>query len=631
MNWDYKKSKKLYKIDKWGNSYYNINEQGFLEAIIGRQKTAINLYELILNLRKKGLNAPVIIRFPQIIKAQIQKINNFFQKTIKSYQYKGNYQCVYPIKVNQERHIIESVLKYGEDFNVGLECGSKSELLIALAFSTPQSGPIICNGFKDEDYIKTILLSQKIGLNIIIVIDRMEELDILLKLSKELEIKPQVGLRIKLDTTGSGKWVDSSGTQSKFGLTSSEIVLSIEKLKKENLLDQLIMIHFHIGSQINSIQFIKNAIREGAYFFTQIYEMGAKNMKIIDVGGGLGVDYDGSSGVTYSSINYTVQEYVNDVVCVIQDICNEKNIPHPDIISESGRFLVAHSSLLIFEILGQNKISKNTFNNKISNKDSKIVQDLYEIYENLTDENINESYNDLISLKHDTLQLFSYGKLTLSQRAKAEDIFWSTATAISEKTKDKPEHVEIFNALIEQIPSTYYGNFSVFQSLPDSWALRQTFPILPIQNLQKEPNCLATIVDLTCDSDGKINTFIDSETEEVNKFLNVHELTEKPYFIGTFLIGAYQEILGDIHNLFGDTNMVEVESENQTYKVISQLEGDSTYTLLDYLEYKPEDLVEKIRKKAENSISQNSLSNEEAQAILKYYKKMLLSYTYLKK
>lgn len=629
MEWNIKKSKRLYGVKYWGSGYYSIGENGNVYISPSKDsKRGLDLFHLIHDLKERGIAAPFVLRFPEIIKSQIKTLHRSFQKSIKQYGYTGSYKGVYPIKVNQEKHIVEEILRHGESFEIGLECGSKTELLIALALSHPRRGPIICNGFKDKTLIETALLSKKLGLNIIIVIDRIEELDLVIEISEKIHVQPKLGIRVKLDSTGTGHWSGSSGKKSKFGLTPEEIIFCIKKLKKKNMLKYLKMLHFHMGSQITSIQSIKNAITEGVRFYAEMHSLGTP-LETIDVGGGLGIDYDGS-GQSKSSINYTLQEYANDVVSIIQSICNEKNIPDPEIISESGRFMVAHSSVLIFEILNHDSLTKNSLDYTSSRKDSPIVKNLFEIYNTLDEENLNEHFNDLMGVKKDILQLFSYGSLSLEQRAKAESIFFSTASKIMNLAEKNEEYEDIFQTIKKELTDTYFANFSVFQSLPDSWALRQTFPVMPIQNLDKNPDKRVIIADLTCDSDGKISQFMDNDAGEFQDFIPLHDTQGKSYYVGTFLIGAYQEILGDLHNLFGDTNIVQIKTDsNNRYEIVHQIEGDNTYEILNYLEYQHDELIEKVRKMSEQAISKNQISKGEGKALVDNYKNVLFSYTYL--
>ena len=628
-DWNNQKSSKLYGVNYWGANYFRTNAAGNLEILPkGKDGPGLDLYNLTQDLQERGIRMPILLRFPDIIKQRIELLASCFARAIEDSKYNGTYRGVYPIKVNQQKHLVEEIVEFGQFHRFGLEAGSKPELLVTLAQMDTPNALIVCNGFKDYEYIEMALISQKLGRNTFIVIDRYSELSMVINASKRLNIRPKIGFRSKLNTPSAGRWAETSGAKSKFGLTPSEIVSGVEVLRAENMLDCLELMHFHIGSQIPSIQSIKAAMKEGARFFTEIYAMGAA-LKYIDVGGGLGVDYDGS-GSSDSSTNYSEQEYANDIVSIVQSICDEKKVPHPDIISESGRALVAHSTALIFDVLGQNEVKIHDFKLPNSDKESRLVQELYEIYKCLNKDNVNEYYNDLIEKKRDTLQLFTYGVLSLEQRAKAEDLFRAIATRMVDIAKTNPELEDIRYALEQELSDTYFCNFSVFQSLPDSWALEQLFPIMPIHRLNEQPDRRAILVDLTCDSDGNITNFIDAESGGVQKYLEVHNLEPgQPYYLGVFLAGAYQEILGDLHNLFGDTDAVHVSVTENGYSIDHVVEGDDVREVLEYVEYHKPDLLERIRKATESSILKGTLSRSEARLLLEHYERGLSSYTYL--
>lgn len=628
--WSIKKSADLYGVNYWGASYFRINEHGNMELKPrGPSGPGLDLYNLTQDLIERGIRLPILLRFPDVLKSRIELLANCFSKAVEEAKYGGAYRGVYPVKVNQQKHLVEEIVEFGQLHNFGLEAGSKPELLIALAHMDTPNALIVCNGFKDLEYIEMALISQKLGRNTIIVVDRFSELQMIITASRRLNIKPKIGFRAKLNTPSAGRWAETSGAKSKFGLTPSEIVRGVETLKAEGLIDCLQLLHFHIGSQIPSIQSIKAAIKEGARFFTEVYAMGA-HLKYIDVGGGLGVDYDGS-GRSDSSTNYSEQEYANDIVSILQSICDEKKVPHPDIISESGRSLVAHSTALVFDVLGHSEVALQDFVLENAEKESRLVQDLYEIYKSLNKDNINEYYNDLIEKKRDTLQLFTYGVLSLGQRAKAEDLFRAIATKIVNIARENNELEDMRYALEQELSDTYYCNFSVFQSLPDSWALEQLFPIVPLHRLNERPERRATLVDLTCDSDGHITSFIDAEAGGVQKYLEVHALEPgKPYYMGVFLTGAYQEILGDLHNLFGDTDAVHVSfTEDGKYTIDHVVEGNDIREVLEYVEYQKPELLERVRKATESGILKGTISRQEARLLLEHYERGLTSYTYL--
>lgn len=629
--WTTEDSAELYGINFWGQPFFKINDSGHVEVRPNEHSDyKVDLFELTEELVERGMRAPLLIRFEDIVDTRIELLNTCFDNAIKECHYKAEYTGVYPIKVNQEKHLVEDIIKIGKKHRLGLECGSKPELLITLALMDTDDAFIVCNGFKDPEYVETALLAQRIGKNIFIVVDRMEEIDFIIDAAKTLNIEPKIGFRGKLNTQGAGKWVESSGARSKFGLTPSEMMKALKKLEKAEMSDCLKLLHFHIGSQIPSIHSIKSTIKEGARMFTELYKL-APSISYIDVGGGLGIDYDGS-GKSDSSTNYSEQEYANDVVSILQSVCDEQEVPHPHIISESGRALVAHSSVLVFDVLGSNPMKTRTVNFEISEKDSRLVKDMYDLWTGVDSTNINEYYNDLIEKKRDILQLFTYGALSLEQRAKAEDLYWATATKIAELTQNMPDFEDLYYELAKDLSDTYFGNFSVFQSLPDSWALDQLFPVLPIHRLQEKPENTAIIVDLTCDSDGKISDFIDTQTGGTQKYLEVHNLKDtEAYYMGVFLTGAYQEILGDMHNLFGDTDTVYIRMHESGYNIEHYVEGDTVTDVLSYVSYTKPELTEKIRQSIEKNIKSGNLSKIEARLLMQHYELGLSGYTYFER
>ena len=627
-SWEITDSEELYQIKNWGSGYFDINAKGNVGVSpSGNSGPSIDLLELVEDLQDRGIRTPILVRFPDIVKSRVKLINDCFSRAISEYGYQGKYQGVYPIKVNQQRHLVKHLMEYGEKYNLGLECGSKPELLVVLAVSKNPHALIIANGFKDIEYLETALLSQKLGRNTIIVIDRFSELEMVIEAAKRLNTKPRIGFRAKIYTKGAGKWQDSAGARSKFGLTPPEIVSGITLLRREGMLDSLELLHFHIGSQISDIQSVKSSMKEGARMFAELWTLGAK-VRYIDVGGGLGVDYDGSHA-SDGSTNYDEQEYANDVVSMIQSICEERNIPHPNIVSESGRALVAHHSVLVFNVLGVNEVAKPTLNFTAEESDNKIIKNLQEIYENLSASNIHEYYHDVVQFKEETLQLFNLGYLSLEQRAKAENLYWAILTKIGKLIRENEEEYSDLLPLIEaELSDTYFCNFSVFQSTPDSWAVGQLFPVMPIHRLSEEPRRRATLVDLTCDSDGKIDKFIQSG--DVKKALEVHyHQPNSPYYLGIFLIGAYQEILGDFHNLFGDPDAVHINITEAGYTVEHVVEGDSVTEVLSYVQYERGELVDSIRRATELGIQRGSITKQEARLLMKHYEEGLAGYTYL--
>ena len=628
--WTTQKSSELYGVDFWGKPYFSINKEGHVQVHPkGDSLSSIDLFETINELKESHARIPILLRFPDIIESQMKKIYGCFRNAIKEQGYRGKYYGVFPIKVNQQRHVVEDIVSSGYKYHFGLEAGSKPELLIALALMDNPEALIICNGFKDKSYIELALISQKAGKNIVLVVERKKELNSILELSKELNVRPKIGFRLKLNIQSDGFWGKSSGYDSKFGLTSSELVSSVNFLKKENFLDCVDLIHFHIGSQIPSIQPIKAAVKETSRILCELTSMGC-SIKYVDVGGGLGVDYDGS-GMAKSSTNYDIQEYANDIVFGIQSICNEKGVDHPHIISESGRYLLAQSSLLIVNILDSNNFNEEE-KITVNEKDHYFIKEIYDIYKNISQVSCNETFNDLVEKRKEMFQLFVHGVLSLEELDQSEKIYWKSIYELKKLVEDNPDYEEIFEVLKQQSIDTYFCNFSVFQSLPDSWALSYIFPVLPIHRLKEEPTRRAQLVDLTCDSDGRISKIVDYKTWNVESHLPVHKLKPNDaYLMGIFLTGAYQEILGDLHNLFGDTDVVHIRVEqNNKYTIEHRVEGDSISEVLDYVEYHRKDLLGKIHKITEASVMRGNISRQEAGFLLEKFENNLSHYTYLK-
>ena len=630
--WSTEKSKELYGVGLWGSNFFDVNDKGNIVVTpSGPTGPSVDLLELTQDLQERGIRVPMLIRFPDITKSRVELLSGCFKKSIEESGYKGAYRGVYPIKVNQQKHLVQELIKFGQGSALGLEAGSKPELLVVLAMMGTADALIICNGFKDQEYIETAILSQKLGRNTIIVVDRMSELPMIIEAAKKFSILPKIGLRAKLHTKGAGKWIDSSGDRSKFGLSALEIVEAVELLRKENMLEALELLHFHIGSQIPSISCVKGSLKEGARFYTELHAMGAR-LKYLDVGGGLGVDYDGS-GSSDSSINYSEQEYANDVISIVQSVCDERGTPHPNIVTECGRALVAHHSVLVFNVLGINELKKSAPSFVATKDDHRVIQDLVYMLEQLNDNNLHEFYHDVVHIKETILQLFTFGVLSLSQRAKAENLCWVLLTRMEQIARKHPDAEDLAKALRETLSDTYFCNFSVFQSMPDSWAVGQLFPVLPIHRLLEEPTRRAIMVDLTCDSDGKIGQFIDNSmgggVKAKKTGLEVHEYDGRPYYMGVFLVGAYQEILGDLHNLFGDTDAVHITVSNAGYTVDEVVEGDTVTEVLSWVQYNRAELIESIRRASEESIARGSLTKNEAKALMKHYEEGLSGYTYL--
>jgi arginine decarboxylase len=628
--WNSQKSAELYHINNWGAGYFGINTKGNVEVTpYGPEESRprVDLKELVDDLRQRGLRSPLLLRFSNIVESRVKAMAGCFAEAIRMYGYKASYKGVYPIKVNQHRYLVEEIIKHGRNTCLGLEAGSKPELLVALAFMDNPNALIICNGFKDNEYIETALLSQKLGCNAIIVVDRFKELEAILELSKNLHIVPRIGFRAKLESKGVGKWAESSGAQSKFGLTTWEMVQGIELLKKEGKLSSLELLHYHIGSQISALRSIKDSLTEAVRIYAELAEMGA-GLKYIDVGGGLAVDYDGSQTNWENSMNYSLQEYANDVVWQILQTCDSKGLEHPHIITEAGRAISAYSSVLIFNTVDVNIMHSCDMPSEEETQSHDNLIQMRGLFETLSIKNLNEHVQDAYKLRDDSISLFNLGYFNLKQRATLERLFRCFCTKVlkvCENMQRKPEEIGNIRRFLRD---AYFCNFSLFKSAPDTWAVSQLFPIIPIHRHQERPNKRAILLDLTCDSDGKIDEFID--IKEDKEYLELHEFkATEDYYLGMFLIGAYQEILGDFHNLFGDTDAVHVSISETGYTIDHVIEGDKIYEVLGYVEYDRASLVRRIRESIERGITAKTLTLEEARLLMKHYEEGLSRSTYL--
>jgi arginine decarboxylase len=625
--WTTRDSAELYNISGWGRGFFSINDAGNVQVTpAGPESQPIDLKDLVDDLRSRGLNLPLLIRFSDILRNRVVQLFGAFQQAIADNDYRGTYRGVYPIKVNQQRHVVEELLEYGRPFNLGLEAGSKPELLVALALQENPEALVLCNGYKDRAFIETALLAQKLGRKVIITIDRMGELDTILAAAADLEVRPVIGVRARLTTKGAGKWVESTGDRSKFGLTTGEIVTAVERLTEAKMLDCLQLLHFHIGSQITNIRAVKDALREASRIFVELHGLGA-HMRYLDCGGGLGVDYDGSQTNFHSSINYTLQEYAADIVSQVAEACNAREVPHPDIVTESGRALVAYHSVLVYNVLATNEILGGRVPPKIGKSEHPLIRQLWETYNGVSRKNFQEAYHDVLQIKEEAITAFNLGVLDLKARARVEELFWGTCEKILKIVKDLSYVPDELEGLEKQLSDTYYCNFSVFQSMPDHWAVRQLFPTLPIHRLNETPGRRGIIADLTCDSDGKIDEFID--LRDVKHVLELHPPNGGEYLIGTFLVGAYQEILGDLHNLFGDTDAVHVRHDGDDYRVEHVVEGDSVAEVLSYVQYSKDDLISRVRRAVEVALRERRLTMAESGRFMKRYEEALEGYTYL--
>lgn len=626
--WRIEDSKELYNTNGWGMGYFSINEKGNVTVTPKRNGPDIDLKELLDELILRDVSCPMLIRFPDILDDRIFSISESFASAAKEYDYKAQNFIIYPIKVNQMRPVVEEIVSHGKKFNIGLEAGSKPELHAVLAINTITDSMIICNGYKDEAYIELALLAQKMGKQLFLVVEKLNELKLIASVAKRMKIQPAIGIRIKLASSGSGKWEDSGGDISKFGLSSSELLEALDFLEKNKMKQCFQLLHFHIGSQVTKIRRIKAALREASQFYADLCKMGFK-IDFVDIGGGLGVDYDGTrSANSESSINYTLQEYVNDSVSTFVDVSDKNNIPHPNIITESGRSLTAHHSVLIFEVLETATLPEWDEEDTINDDDHELVKEIYQLYEKLNHTRMLEYWHDAQQIREEALDLFSLGMLDLKTRAQIERLFWSVTREIHKLTLQVKHVPDELKQLSRMLPDKYFCNFSLFQSLPDSWAIDQIFPIMPIHRLDEKPNQTATIQDITCDSDGKIENFISSYT--FSRFLPVHAVNSKEsYYIGAFMVGAYQEILGDLHNLFGDTNAIHVSVKDDTFVIDQVIDGETVAEVLDYVQYNSKKMVRAVEMWVTSSVKSGKITIEEGKEFLSTYRSGLYGYTYL--
>ena len=626
--WRIEDSEELYNITGWGTSYFSINDAGHVVVTPRRDGVTVDLKELVDELQLRDVASPMLLRFPDILDNRIEKMSSCFKQAAEEYGYKAENFIIYPIKVNQMRPVVEEIISHGKKFNLGLEAGSKPELHAVIAVNTDSDSLIVCNGYKDESYIELALLAQKMGKRIFLVVEKMNELKLIAKMAKQLNVQPNIGIRIKLASSGSGKWEESGGDASKFGLTSSELLEALDFMESKGLKDCLKLIHFHIGSQVTKIRRIKTALREASQFYVQLHSMGF-NVEFVDIGGGLGVDYDGTrSSNSEGSVNYSIQEYVNDSISTLVDVSDKNGIPHPNIITESGRALTAHHTVLIFEVLETATLPEWDDEEEIAPDAHELVQELYGIWDTLNQNKMLEAWHDAQQIREEALDLFSHGIVDLKTRAQIERLYWSITREINQIAGGLKHAPDEFRGLSKLLADKYFCNFSLFQSLPDSWAIDQIFPIMPIQRLDEKPERSATLQDITCDSDGKIANFI--STRNVAHYLPVHSLKKnEPYYLAVFLVGAYQEILGDMHNLFGDTNDVHVSVNEKGYSIEQIIDGETVAEVLDYVQYNPKKLVRTLETWVTKSVKEGKISLEEGKEFLSNYRSGLYGYTYL--
>ncbi len=625
--WSAQDASELYDVPSWGKGYFSVDDGGHARVHPSKDPaTSLDLKQLVDTLVLRGISLPILIRFGDILKHRLGEIHDAFEAAMAEHRYNGVYCCVYPIKVNQQRHVVEEVLEFGRPYRFGLEAGSKPELLAVMALAD-NGTPIVCNGFKDEEYIEMAMLAQKIGRTIIPVVEKYTELGLILKYAARVGVRPSIGVRVKLASRGSGRWRSSGGFRSKFGLSVSEVVRALEELRACGMADCLNLLHFHLGSQITNIRQVKAGVNEAARVYVELVRAGA-GMKYLDVGGGLGIDYDGSQTDFESSVNYTLQEYANDVVYHIQSVCDEASVPHPTIVTESGRAIAAYHSVLVFNVVGVAGLGEEDALHDLPPEPEQPLIDLQETDRALTSRNLLESYHDAQQALDQALNLFSLGYLPLEQRCLAENLYWRICRRIQKLAGELDYFPEELEGLAALLSDTYFCNFSLFQSMPDSWAIKQLFPMMPIHRLDEEPTRQAVLGDITCDSDGKVDQFIDRR--DVKRTLALHPYNGENYYLGAFLVGAYQEILGDLHNLFGDTNAVHVRLGPSGEAILEAvIKGDTVKDVLDYVQYSVESLVTKLRRDVETALREGRIGYEESGRLLKFYEEGLHGYTYL--
>ena len=626
--WRIEDSEELYNIKGWGVSYFGINEKGHVYVTPKKNGVQVDLKEVIDELATRHVTAPVLLRFPDILDNRIEKTDECFRKAAKEYNYQAEHFIIFPVKVNQMRPVVEEIISHGKRYNLGLEAGSKPELHAVLATNMDSDSLIICNGHKDQNFIELALLAQKMGKRVFLVIEKLPELKIIADTAQRLGVRPNLGIRIKLAANGSGKWSESGGDASKFGLNSSELLMALQLLDEMGLRDCLKLLHFHIGSQITKIRRISTALREAAQYYVQLHAMGF-NIEFVDCGGGLGVDYDGTrSSNSESSVNYSIQEYVNDCVYTLVEAANQNSIPHPNIITEGGRSLTAHHSVLIVDVLESVTAPQMPEDFEPGEGDHKLVHDLTEIWDKLSTRSLLEDWHDAEDIREEALDLFRHGIIDLKTRAQIESLYWAVSHEVAELAHHQKHAPDELRALDKQMADKYFCNFSLFQSMPDSWALDQLFPIMPISRLGEQPTRSATLQDITCDSDGKITTYVNGGHQ--TNYIPLHPVkANEHYYIGVFLVGAYQEILGNMHNLFGDTNAVHITVNRDTYDIEQIIDGETVADVLEYVQYDPKRLVRRLEIWVSRAIKDGKITEGEGKEFISNYRAGLYGYTYL--
>jgi arginine decarboxylase len=630
--WTTEEADSVYHISRWGDGYFDINEKGHLSVLPERspESPRIDIADVLDELKAQEIAFPVVVRFGDILRAEVKTLNETFRETIEEAEYNGRYIGVYPIKVNQMREVIEEILDAGAPFDYGLEAGSKPELLAALALNDNVNALTVLNGYKDEEYLQLALLGRTLGRKVIVVVEKANELRLLLRLAREMDVKPLIGVRAKMSVKGSGKWCDSGGEKAKFGLTIAEMLQVVETLRQEDCLDSLKLFHFHIGSQVTDIKTIKEVVREGARIFTKLVKLGAP-LEYFDVGGGLGVDYDGSKSTANSSANYRVRDYAADVVWIMKEICDAEAVPHPDIVTESGRAVTARHSCVITNVIDTIETAYTDYDIEGTNNNV-MIQNMREVLELLGRDNVQEMYNDALDIKRECLNAFRLGMLSLEQRAVIETLFWRITKEIAKMLPEMKFIPDNLYDIDEEAALQYLCNFSVFQSAPDSWAIGQLLPVVPVTRLHERPQMLGTLVDITCDSDGRINDFID--INETKNLLPLHELIEgEEYYIGLFLTGAYQDVIGDFHNLFGRLNEVHVfcdDDDPTNFYLEEVIKGSPAESVLAAMQYNPDAMAYTVKKHIDRRVAEGAISPRGGVRLVDFYEECLKAYTYLK-
>jgi arginine decarboxylase len=624
--WRNENSKELYGIEEWGNGYFDINSKGNLVVIPDKNKRKVEIIQVIEHLKKNRIRTPVLLRFPQILENRICEMYESFDHSIKDMQYQGTYKGVFPLKVNQRRDVVEEIVRIGNKYNYGLEAGSKPELIESMFFKLNPESLLICNGYKDKSYIKTALWATVIKKNVILVIDQLNEIHDIINISKKMGVNPLLGIRLRLYSRGSGKWAESGGEASKFGLSTCELLTALDILDKHDMMHNLKMLHFHIGSQITEIRRIQNAIKEATRIYANVKKR-APYLEYFNVGGGMGIDYDGSRTSSDASANYSMQEYTNNVVYYLKEICDEEELEHPTIVSESGRAVAVYHSMLITNLAYEKSITcKKNF--EVTEDDPNVIQKFHNCFKEITVKNYREYYHDSLEYKEELINMFNLGQLSLEEKARGESLFFDICQKIYKFLQRTEDESEEFDYVKKFVSKKYIGNFSVFQSMPDFWAIDQLFPIVPIQKLNQEPECIGTILDMTCDSDGEVDKFVD--VKDVKELLELHLLDHHPYYLGVLLLGAYQDAIGNLHNLFGSVHeaFVVVNNDNE-WEVSKIIKGDSVNSVLNMLHFNKQSLINGINSTVKRSIEDGVINPHTGRSIMNNIKTEINDYTYL--